>query len=156
MKNGGYLVKSKFLLVSPEYGDGRPLRGYWSPIRLLTENSARRSRWKMQEEKIAVPKEMEGDRPSGSYEHLETDLDTNLHVCRNNAQYVDIARELAVPAGTEIGEIRAGVRPGKRLCSGDEMVIKNARKGEGRSYLVSLCNSDGDVFANVELREKEM
>ena len=41
-----------------------------------------------------------------------------------------------VPAGTKIG---------------DEIVIRSAR--EGKSYLVSLCNPDGDVFANIELKE---
>ena len=73
-------------------------------------------------------------------------LDTNLHV--NNAQYVDIAREL-LPAGTEISEIRAEYR--KAAVLGDEIVIRSAR--EGKSYLVSLCNPDGDVFANIELKE---
>ena len=74
-------------------------------------------------------------------------LDTNLHV--NNAQYVDIAREL-VPAGIEIGEIRAEYR--KAAVLGDEIVVKSAR--EGRSHLVSLCNTNGDVFANIELKER--
>ena len=48
--------------------------------------------------------------------------------------------------------IRAEYR--KAAVLGDEMVIKSTRAG--RSYLVSLCNSDGDVFANVELKETEM
>ena len=74
-------------------------------------------------------------------------LDTNLHV--NNAQYVDIAREL-VPSGIEIGEIRAEYR--KAAVLGDEIVVKRAR--EGMSRLVSLCNANGDVFANVELKER--
>ena len=96
--------------------------------------------------KIAVPENYEEETPVTIAVHH---LDTNHHV--NNAQYVDIAREL-VPAGTEIGEIRAEYR--KAAVLGDEMVIKSTR--EGRSYLVSLCNSDGDVFANVELKETEM
>lgn len=61
-------------------------------------------------------------------------LDTNLHV--NNAQYVDIAREL-LPAGTEISEIRAEYR--KAAVLGDEIVIRSAR--EGKSYLVSALQS---------------
>ena len=85
--------------------------------------------------KIAVPENYEEETPVTIAVHH---LDTNHHV--NNAQYVDIAREL-VPAGTEIGEIRAEYR--KAAVLGDEMVIKSTR--EGRSYLVSLCNSDGDV-----------
>ena len=94
--------------------------------------------------KIAVPKEMEETGRLVVMKHL---LDTNLHV--NNAQYVDIAREL-VPSGTEIGEIRAEYR--KAAVLGDEIVVKSAR--EGRSHLVSLCNTNGDVFANIELKER--
>lgn len=77
--------------------------------------------------KIAVPKEMEETGRLVVMKHL---LDTNLHV--NNAQYVDIAREL-VPSGTEIGEIRAEYR--KAAVLGDEIVVKRAR--EGMSHLVS-------------------
>ena len=144
-ENGGYLVKanSYWFLMNTE--TGRPMRitdadtdpyGEFNP-KIEMEDAGR---------KIAVPKEMEETGRLVVMKHL---LDTNLHV--NNAQYVDIAREL-VPAGTEIGEIRAEYR--KAAVLGDEMVIKSTR--EGRSYLVSLCNSDGDVFANVELKETEM
>ena len=144
-ENGGYLVKanSYWFLMNTE--TGRPMRilesdtapyGEFSP-KIEMEDAGR---------KIAVPKEMEETGRLVVMKHL---LDTNLHV--NNAQYVDIAREL-VPAGTEIGEIRAEYR--KAAVLGDEMVIKSTR--EGRSYLVSLCNSDGDVFANVELKETEI
>ena len=123
-ENGGYLVKAN---------------SYWFLMNteIEMEDAGR---------KIAVPKEMEETGRLVVMKHL---LDTNLHV--NNAQYVDIAREL-VPAGTEIGEIRAEYR--KAAVLGDEMVIKSTR--EGRSYLVLLCNSDGDVFANVELKETEI
>ena len=92
--------------------------------------------------KILIPEEYEEGIPVTIATHH---LDTNHHV--NNAQYVDIAREL-VPSGTEIGEIRAEYR--KAAVLGDEIVVKRAR--EGMSHLVSLCNANGDVFANVELK----
>ena len=94
--------------------------------------------------KILIPEEYEEGIPVTIATHH---LDTNHHV--NNAQYVDIAREL-VPSGTEIGEIRAEYR--KAAVLGDEIVVKRAR--EGMSHLVSLCNANGDVFANVELKER--
>ena len=140
-ENGGYLVKanSYWFLMNTETG---------RPMRILESDTAPYGEFEMEDagRKIAVPKEMEETGRLVVMKHL---LDTNLHV--NNAQYVDIAREL-VPAGTEIGEIRAEYR--KAAVLGDEMVIKSTR--EGRSYLVSLCNSDGDVFANVELKETEI
>lgn len=142
-EEGEYLVKanSYWFLMNTE--TGRPMRimetdtapyGAFSP-KIEMEDAGR---------KIAVPKEMEETGRLTVMKHL---LDTNLHV--NNAQYVDIAREL-LPAGTEISEIRAEYR--KAAVLGDEMVIKSAR--EGQSYLVSLCNPGGEVFANVELKEK--
>ena len=94
--------------------------------------------------KISLPDGMISQEPFQVQKHH---LDTNHHV--NNAQYVDIAREL-VPSGTEIGEIRAEYR--KAAVLGDEIVVKRAR--EGMSHLVSLCNANGDVFANVELKER--
>ena len=94
--------------------------------------------------KIALPQTfIQGEPVTINRYHI----DTNHHV--NNAQYVDIAREL-VPSGTEIGEIRAEYR--KAAVLGDEIVVKRAR--EGMSHLVSLCNANGDVFANVELKER--
>lgn len=137
-----YLVKanSYWFLLNTE--TGRPMRimesdtapyGEFSP-KLEMEDAGR---------KIQVPKEMGETGRMMVMKHL---LDTNLHV--NNAQYVDIAREL-LPAGTEISEIRAEYR--KAAVLGDEIVIRSAR--EGKSYLVSLCNPDGDVFANIELKE---
>ena len=94
--------------------------------------------------KILIPEKYEEGIPVTIATHH---LDTNHHV--NNAQYVDIAREL-VPSGTEIGEIRAEYR--KAAVLGDEIVVKRAR--EGMSHLVSLCNANGDVFANIELKER--
>ena len=137
-----YLVKanSYWFLLNTE--TGRPMRimesdtapyGEFSP-KLEMEDAGR---------KIQVPKEMEETGRMVVMKHL---LDTNLHV--NNAQYVDIAREL-LPAGTEISEIRAEYR--KAAVLGDEIVIRSAR--EGKSYLVSLGNPDGDVFADIQMKE---
>lgn len=142
-EKGEYLVKanSYWFLMNTE--TGRPMRitdadtdpyGEFNP-KIEMEDAGR---------KIAVPKEMEETGRLVVMKHL---LDTNLHV--NNAQYVDIAREL-VPSGTEIGEIRAEYR--KAAVLGDEIVVKRAR--EGMSHLVSLCNANGDVFANIELKER--
>jgi len=142
-EKGEYLVKanSYWFLMNTE--TGRPMRieeadtapyGAFAP-KIEMEDSGR---------KISMPTEL---KESGRLTVMKHLLDTNLHV--NNAQYVDIAREL-LPAGTEIAEIRAEYR--KAAVLGDEIVVKSAR--EGTSYLVSLCSTDGTVFANVELKEK--
>ena len=142
-KNNEYLVKANSCWFLMDTEAGRPLRvteadaapyGELCP-KLEMEEAGR---------KIAMPKEMEEQGRLVVMKHL---LDTNLHV--NNAQYVDIAREL-LPAGTEISEIRAEYR--KAAVLGDEIVIKSAV--EGPSHFVSLCSSDGEVFANVALKEK--
>ena len=124
-ENGGYLVKanSYWFLMNTE--TGRPMRIMESDTAPYGEFSPK---IEMEDagRKIAVPKEMEETGRLVVMKHL-------------------------LPAGTEIGEIRAEYR--KAAVLGDGIVIKSTR--EGRSYLVSLCNSDGDVFANVELKEKE-
>ena len=78
-------------------------------------------------------------------EHLH--LDTNHHM--NNAQYVDMAREV-LPEQTEIGEIRAEYK--KAAVLGDEVRILLGETDSG--WACSLCAESGDVYANVELRRK--
>ena len=95
--------------------------------------------------KIILPGEM---KEIGRRSVLKHQIDTNHHV--NNAQYVDIAREI-LPEGLEIGEIRAEYK--KAAVLGDEMVVKAAETEAG--YVVSLCGEDDSIFANVELTEKK-
>ena len=91
----------------------------------------------------------EGMEEKGRLRVLKHQIDTNHHV--NNAQYVDIAREV-LPDGFEIGQIRAEYK--KAAVLGDELVVKTA-KAEDRC-VVSLCGDDGGVFANVELSKRDL
>ena len=142
-ENRDYLVKANscWFLVNTETG---------KPIRVMREDvdayGAEEPRLSMEyaPRKITLPKEME---EVGRLFVLKHQLDTNHHV--NNAQYVDIAREI-LPEGMEIGEIRAEYK--KAAVLGDEMAVK-AAKTEG-GYAVSLCGTDGGIFANVELIER--
>ncbi|NBJ82151.1 acyl-[acyl-carrier-protein] thioesterase [bacterium 1XD42-94] len=72
-------------------------------------------------------------------------IDTNRHV--NNAQYVDMAREL-LPEGIRICEIRAEYR--KAAVLGDTLHMRYAETAGG--YFVSICKEDGSIFANVALQ----
>lgn len=74
-------------------------------------------------------------------------LDTNFHV--NNAQYVEIAREL-LPERLTIGEVRVEYKNAAVL--GDVMIPQIGRTLEG--YIVSLQSGDGKVYANIWLAEK--
>lgn len=74
-------------------------------------------------------------------------LDTNLHV--NNAQYVEIAREL-LPGRFSVGQVRAEYK--KAAVLGDIMYPKIGEIPEG--YVVSLQDIDKNIHANIWLAEK--
>lgn len=74
-------------------------------------------------------------------------IDTNQHV--NNAQYVEIAREL-LPEKFTIRELRTEYK--KAAVLGDVMYPKIGKTAEG--YVVSLQDAAGNVFANIWLAEK--
>ena len=67
----------------------------------------------------------------------------------NNAQYVDIAREL-LPEKFTIRELRIEYK--KAAVLGDVMYPKIGKTAEG--YVVSLQDAAGNVFANIWLAGK--
>lgn len=94
--------------------------------------------------KILLPKDyMDGEPVTAARHHI----DTNQHV--NNAQYVEIAREL-LPEKFAVRELRTEYK--KAALLGDVMYPKIARIPEG--YVVSLQDCSGNVFANIWLAEK--
>ncbi len=94
--------------------------------------------------KIVLPKDCQSAEPVyGGGHHI----DTNQHV--NNAQYVDIAREL-LPEKFTIRELRTEYK--KAAVLGDVMYPKIGKTAEG--YVVSLQDAAGNVFANIWLAEK--
>lgn len=94
--------------------------------------------------KILLPAEYEEREPIVAAHHH---LDTNHHV--NNAQYVEIAREL-LPAGFCIGELRAEYKNAAVL--GDVMLPRVSMTPDG--YVVSLRGEDEKVYANIWLAKK--
>lgn len=142
-RDGAYLVKANSCWFLMNTEEGRPIRvskkdveayGAEEP-KLFMDYGPR---------KISLPEHME---EAGRILVTKHQIDTNHHV--NNAQYVDMAREV-VPEGTEIGEIRAEYK--KAAVLGDWISLRAAR--EDGNYVVSLRSEDGTVYANVELREK--
>ena len=94
--------------------------------------------------KIAIPSDcVEASCVTVGRHHL----DTNLHV--NNAQYVEIAREL-LPGRFSVGQVRAEYK--KAAVLGDVMYPKIGIIPEG--YVVSLQDADKNVHANIWLAEK--
>lgn len=94
--------------------------------------------------RIVLPVEFEEREPVVVVHHH---LDTNMHV--NNAQYVEIAREL-LPERFTIGVLRVEYKNAAVL--GDRMFPRIGRVPEG--YIVSLQSEDGRIFANIWLGEK--
>ncbi|MDD3253158.1 MAG: thioesterase [Lachnospiraceae bacterium] len=72
-------------------------------------------------------------------------IDTNHHV--NNAQYVEIAREV-LPAGIRIRELRVEYK--KAAVLGDQMIPRVSRIED--TYTVALCDEAGEAYAVVWVR----
>lgn len=139
---GRYLVKAASIWFFFDTENQRPvkiqaedIRGYGnSEPKLDMEYAPRR---------IALPREYEEREPVLVARHH---LDTNLHV--NNAQYIDIAREL-LPEDFCVKELRAEYK--KAAVLGDYMTPRVSRIQNG--YVTALCDSQGGPHAVVWLRE---
>lgn len=140
-KKGNYLVKadSCWFLTSTE--NGKPVRPTEEDI-VPYQGKEPRIDMEYLPRKIALPEEM---KEAGRLPVMRHHLDTNLHV--NNVQYVDIACEV-LPEECEIKAVRAEYK--KAALLGDEIVLNYAENAG--IYVVSLCASDGSIFANVELK----
>lgn len=139
-----YLVKANSCWFLLDTETGKPIRVTREDVEAYGAEEPKLS-MEYAPRKIALPAGLE---EKGRLHVMKHQIDTNHHV--NNAQYVDIAREI-LPDGLEIGEIRAEYK--KAAVLGDEMVVKAAESPNG--YVVSLCGGDGSIFANVELTRKQ-
>ncbi len=141
-KTGASLVKANSCWVLVDRETGKPTR--------VTEQDV--SAYGVHEPKLEMdyaPRKIDvpaGMEEAGRLYVAKHQLDTNHHV--NNAQYVDMAREL-LPENAGISRIRAEYKKAAVL---GELVILKMVKQENR-YVISLCGEDGVVFANVELTE---
>ncbi len=140
-KDGNYLVRANSCWFMIDMETGKPMRvppedriPYGTGENPLEMDYAPR--------KIALPQDMTA---AGRTRVMKHQIDTNHHV--NNAQYIEMARDV-LPEEIEIGEIRAEYKKAARL--GDEVDLRLARTGDG--YIVSLRDTEGTVFANVELK----
>ena len=142
-KDGNFLVKANSCWFLLDLQTGRPLRVTRADL-LPYGGDEPRLEMDYAPRKIALP---DGMREAGRFLVLRHQIDTNHHM--NNAQYVDMAREV-LPEQTEIGEIRAEYK--KAAVLGDEVRILLGETDSG--WACSLCAESGDVYANVELRRK--
>ncbi len=142
-REGRYPVRASSVWFYYDLNAGRPVRvdadviaGYGDLKPPLPMEIAPR--------KIPVPKEYEEGEPVTVGKHH---LDTNRHV--NNAQYVEIAREL-LPDGFRIGEIRVEYK--KAAVLGDVMLPRVTRT-EG-DCTVCLCSPDGGIHAVIWMKDR--
>lgn len=137
-----YLVQANSCWFLYDTEVGRPVRIMRSDVE---KYGAEEPRLEMDyaPRRILLPDNM---TEAGRLTILRHQIDTNHHV--NNAQYVDIAREV-IPADIKIRQIRAEYK--KAAVLGDEVVLKAAATAGG--YVVSLCSEDGSIFANIELAD---
>lgn len=93
--------------------------------------------------KIPLPKEyteLEG------FSVIRSQIDTNHHV--NNGQYIQMAQE-CVPEGFKASRVRVEYK--KAAVLGDVLIPRLSAVDHG--YTVALCDSEGSVYAAVELLE---
>lgn len=143
-QEGRYLVRANSIWFLFDTQAGRPvrvteadIRGYGAMEERLSMDYAPR--------RILIPAEYEKREPVLVMKHH---IDTNHHV--NNAQYVEIAREL-LPDNFRIGEIRVEYKTAAVM--GDYIMPRVSKIPEG--YVAALCKEDGTPYAVVWLRGKE-
>lgn len=140
-EEGKYLVKANSCWFLMDLGTGRPTRVTEADVAPYGKEEPRVD-MDYAKQKIQVPEDIS---EAGRIQVMKHQIDTNHHV--NNAQYVDMAREV-LPEGRTIGEIRAEYK--KAAVLGDQVILMRGESPEG--FVISLQDPEGGVFANVELK----
>ncbi|MCC8060870.1 MAG: acyl-[acyl-carrier-protein] thioesterase [Clostridiales bacterium] len=140
---GDYLVKADSVWFFFDTAEGRPVRPGEDDIRGYELSGEKRLDMASMARHIPVPSEYETAEPITVARHH---IDTNHHV--NNAQYVEIAREL-LPENFQIRELRAEYK--KAAVLGDRM-FPHIHKEDG-AYTIALTDADGEIFAVVWMRQ---
>ena len=141
-RDGNYLVRANSVWFFFDTLAGRPVRVGEEDVRGYRTGEEEKLEMDYAPRRIEVPEtfiaaeELMVGRPH---------LDTNHHV--NNAQYVEIAREV-VPAAFNITELRVEYKTAAVL--GDMIYPRVSRTGEG--YVIVLGNSAGEPYAIVYLK----
>lgn len=142
-KNQNYLVRANSVWFFFDTEAGRPLRVQESDIRGYQAGQQEKLKMHYAPRKIEIPADaMTGEAIQICKHHI----DSNHHV--NNAQYVEIAREL-LPDDFIVRELRVEYK--KAAVFGELMMPRISRTEEG--YVVSLCDIKGALYAVVELRK---
>ena len=141
-KNGDYLVKANSHWFFFDTEKGTPARVQEGDIRGYGVGSEAKLDMEYAPRRIEIPKEYRESEPVLVVRHH---IDTNHHV--NNAQYVEIAREV-LPVEIRIREIRVEYQ--KAAVLGDVIYPRISKNGE--TATVALCSHDGAPYAVVWFR----
>lgn len=141
-QQGAYLVKANSVWFFFDTEEGRPVRVQEEDIRGYKTGEEPKLDMEYAPRRIALP---EGYEPGEAVAVARHHIDTNHHV--NNAQYVEIAREL-LPAGIKIRELRVEYK--KAAVLGDVMYPRITREADCDT--VALCDAEGSPYAVVWLR----
>jgi len=143
-KDGNYLVRANSQWFYYDVEAGRPAR---PSEELVAKYGQLEPKLDMEyaPRKIAIPESYEIGEPILVMKHH---LDTNHHV--NNAQYVEIAREL-LPGDFRVGELRVEYK--KAAVMGDYMTPHISKAEEG--YVVVLCDPEGSAHAVIWMKEQQ-
>lgn len=140
--DGNYLVKANSTWFLFDTEAGRPMRIDEKDVEAYRAELADRLDMDYAPRKISVPDIWTEAEPVSVMRHH---IDTNQHV--NNAQYVEIARE--VLSGSEtISEVRVEYK--KAAVLGDVMIPRISR-GDGTD-VISLCDQERNPYAVIWLR----
>ena len=141
-KDGNFLVKANSCWFLLDLQTGRPLRVTRADL-LPYGGDEPRLEMDYAPRKIALP---DGMREAGRFLVLRHQIDTNHHM--NNAQYVEMAREL-IPEQLTVRKIRAEYR--KAAVLGDVLYPRLGKEKDG-IWVIALCKAEGEVCACVWLK----
>ncbi len=138
-KEGNYLVKASSLWFLFDIEAGRPVRVTEAAIKAYRSEIQEKLDMEYAPRRIILP---QGYETAGEIVVARHHIDTNHHV--NNAQYVELAREV-LPEAVRVRELRVEYK--KAAVLGDK-VYPRISSGED-SYTVALCNGEGSPYAVV-------
>jgi len=139
---GNYLVKADSIWFFFDTAAGRPVRAGEEDIRGYGMSQRGRLDMAPMPRRIALPPDYVEAEPVTVARHH---IDTNHHV--NNAQYVEIAREV-LPDAVKIRELRVEYK--KAAVLGDVIYPRVSREDD--TFTVALCNDGGQPHATVWVR----
>lgn len=141
-RQGAYLVKANSVWFFFDTEAGRPVRVGEQDVRGYGAAGDTKLEMEYAPRRIALPPEY---RETPEIAVARHHIDTNHHV--NNAQYVEIAREV-LPDGIKIRELRVEYK--KAAVLGDIMYPRVSCGNQ--DFTVALCDREGSPYAVVWLR----